>query len=411
MCFISATSCVILALILHLTTLDFVQQRPLAEKKQEAAQRQNNFVEVPVLVRDRENECITELKKEDFTVYEDGVQQSLSLFARAEEPFHIALLLDTYGSSQEELPRLQQATLAFIQQLQPQDQVMIVSFADEVKVETEFTSDRNVLAQAISRLQPGQSTHLFDAVALTIKRHMSQAKGRKAMILFSDGVDMASEQMDEAGTLRELEESNVMVHSIRYDTRAAVQRGLRKPKMTSTAPPTPIPAPESEPSRRDPDPSPRQWPQPWPFPFPNPNPSPWPDDPSTTPYPDRVPMPQPDRPPRPHPIPVPERESQPTRMPRPPAPDPNDPLVIEYQRGERFLWDLSDRAGGGYFEVDLLDDLPTVLERIAEELRYQYTLGYAPRQIDHEGRYRRIRVRVNRPGVRVRARPGYRLPE
>jgi len=81
---------------------------------------------------------------------------------------------------------------------------------------------------------------------------------------------------------------------------------------------------------------------------------------------------------------------------------------MEYQRGERYLWDLSDRTGGVYYEANLLDDLPGVFQQIAEELRHQYTLGYYPSSTQRDGRYRRIKVKVNRSGASVRARPGYR---
>lgn len=110
----------------------------------------------------------------------------------------------------------------------------------------------------------------------------------------------------------------------------------------------------------------------------------------------------------PPPAPVPGRAPEPTRTPRQPAPDPNDPLEIEYQRGQRYLWELADRTGGVYYEAHLLDDLPGVFEQIAEELRHQYTLGYYPGNTQRDSRYRRIRVKVKRPGVHVRARPGYR---
>jgi hypothetical protein len=387
-------------------------QKPASEEQTGAIQLQGDLVEVPVIVRNNQNRYITDLKKEDFIVYENGVEQPIALFARSEEPFHVALVLDTSGSTEEELPRIRQAALTFLQQLHPQDQVMIVSFDDDVRVENEFTSDRDVLAQAIRRLRSGESTHLYDAVYVVVEQRLDQVKGRKAMILFTDGVDTASTEADEAETLRYLEESNVLVYSIRYDTREATRRRLRRPKTINIGNvPIPVPTPPSGRTPPDRTPSPTQWPQPWPSPYPNPypNPNPWPNpDPSPTPYPDRYPSPQPDRYPVPPPAPVPRPTPDPTRTPRQPAPDPNDPLEIEYQRGERYLWDLSDRTGGVYYEANLLDDLPGVFQQIAEELRHQYTLGYYPSNTQRDSRYRRIKVKVNRPGASVRARPGYR---
>ncbi|MBI3949626.1 MAG: VWA domain-containing protein [Acidobacteria bacterium] len=384
-------------------------QRANPDEQKETIELRGELVEVPVVVRDSQNRYIPDLKKEDFIVYENGVEQQVTLFAHAEEPFHVALVLDTSGSTEAELPRIQQAALSFVQQLHPNDRVMIVSFDDDVRVENEFTSDREVLAQAIRRLHSGASTHLYDAVYTVVEQRMSQVKGRKAMILFTDGVDTASNQANEQETLHYLEESNVLVYSIRYDTREAVRRQLRRPKTINIETiPIPIPAPQPDPSPPDRNPPSTRWPQRWPSPFPSPWPGPNPyPDPSPSPYPDRYPTPHPGRYPVPPPSPEPRRAPEPTRTPRP-APDPNDPLEMEYQRGKRYLWDLSDRTGGAYYEANLLDDLPGVFQQIAEELRRQYTLGYYPSNTQRENGYRRIRVKVNRPGAHVRARPGYR---
>jgi Mg-chelatase subunit ChlD len=383
------------------------QQQPGQEasgtQQSGTVQLRGDLVELPVMVRDDQNRYIADLKKEDFLVFENGVEQSIALFAHGEEPFHVALVLDTSGSTQEELPRIEQAATAFIQQLHPKDQVMIVSFDDDVRVENEFTSDREVLAQAVGRLHSGKSTHLYDAVHVVVEQRMSQVKGRKAMILFTDGVDTASNQTTDDETLRYLEESNVLVYSIRYDTREAVRRQLRNPKsITIGTGPIPVPTPEPPPPRPDRNPPTTQWPQPWPSPYPNPGP--WP---SPGPYPRRYPQPGPY--PGPQPIPEPRRTPEPTRAPRQPVPSPNDPVESEYKHGERYLWELSDRTGGVYYEANLLDDLSKAFEHIAEELRHQYTLGYSPSNTQSEDHYRRIRVKVNRPGAHVRTRPGYRV--
>lgn len=383
-------------------------QRPVEGGGQDEALRlQGDLVEVPVIVRNRQNQYIPDLKKEDFILYEDGIEQHIAFFAHTEEPFHVALLIDTSGSTEEELPRIRQAALTFIGQLHPRDEVMIVSFDDEVRVISEFTSDRGKLARALAQLQSGESTRLFDAVDAVVRQWMNPIAGRKALILFTDGVDTASREATAEGTRRHLEESNVLVYSIRYDTREAVRRRLRRPKKINigTLPPPgpqrrprPAPAPPNPPTGRWPDPSSRPFPRPRRWPMPNPYP---------TPYPDRYPTPQPPSSRVPYPTPAPP-PAPPPRMPRRrPQPRPNDPLDMEYQRGEQYLWDLADRTGGTYYEANLLQDLPRVFGQIAEELRHQYTLGYYPTSAG-DGRYHRIRVRVNRPGAYVRARPGYR---
>jgi len=356
--------------------------------QEQAVELKGELVEVPVVVRDQDNRYIPDLKKEDFIVSEDGIEQPITLFAHTEEPFHVVLLIDTSGSTQEELPQIQTAAIAFVNQLHPRDQLMIISFANAVRIESDFTSDRGKLTQAIRQTRPGGATVLYDAVQEATER-LRPIKGRKAMVLFTDGVDTASVRADYNETLSELEESNVLVYSIRYDTLEAVRRGLRNPKGREVTIRLPVPSPPTD--RTPPT-------QPSPSPYPQPNPSPYP-------YPGRYPIPQPNPWPGPTPQPGPV-PGDPTRMPRRPVPS-DETLEAEYERGATYLWELANRTGGVRYEAKFLQDLPEVFKQIAEELRHQYTLGYVPTNTRRDGKYHRIRVKVNRPSARVRARPGY----
>ena len=79
-----------------------------------------------------------------------------------------------------------------------------------------------------------------------------------------------------------------------------------------------------------------------------------------------------------------------------------------YKRAGKYLRDLSSRSGGRIFQAETLQSLREAFSRIAEELPQQYTLCYYPAQQARAGSFRRIRVTVNKPGVKVRARSGYR---
>src|SRR6266542_2186508 len=133
------------------------------------------LVTSPVLVLGREGKFVPNLRREDFHVYENGKEQKIAYFAPVERPFNVALLLDTSSS------------LLF--SLRDTDQVLIVAFdAEQIKVLVEATSDREVLRQAIRSTRAGGNTPLYDAVDLTMQR-LAQVTGRKAIILFTDGVD------------------------------------------------------------------------------------------------------------------------------------------------------------------------------------------------------------------------------
>ena len=115
--------------------------------------------------------------------------------------------------------QIKEAAIAFAKQLRPQDRVLIVSFNDQVLLLTEVTNDMNVISAVIEQnANMGNATRLYDAVHLVIKERLNKIKGRKAIVLFTDGVDTASFQANYASTMREVEELDALIYPIQYDT-------------------------------------------------------------------------------------------------------------------------------------------------------------------------------------------------
>src|SRR6185436_10085190 len=104
----------------------------------------------------------------------------------------VVLMLDTSPSTQFKQDEIQEAAISFIHQLRADDKVMVVSFSDDIKVLSELTSDRYRLERAVRRAQTSNGTRLYDAVDLVINRELSRIPGRKAIVLFTDGVDTTS---------------------------------------------------------------------------------------------------------------------------------------------------------------------------------------------------------------------------
>ena len=100
-------------------------------------------------------------------------------------------MLDTSGSTQEKLEQIQRAAAAFVDQLQPADRIKIISFDDEVREWGNFTNNRADLKNAITDTVAGKGTKLYDAMRLALN-NLARLKGRKAIVLFSDGVDWKS---------------------------------------------------------------------------------------------------------------------------------------------------------------------------------------------------------------------------
>jgi VWFA-related protein len=178
-----------------------------------------SLVSVPVSVLDRNGRFIGNLTREDFKVYEDGVEQKVAFFEPTEKPFTVALLLDTSGSTVFHLTDIKEAAITFAKQLRPQDRVLVITFDERVMLLTEATSDQRVITEVIEQnANTGHSTRLYDAVDLVINQRLNQINGRKAIVLFTDGVDTASYGATYQSTLRQAEELDALIYPIQYDT-------------------------------------------------------------------------------------------------------------------------------------------------------------------------------------------------
>jgi len=176
------------------------------------------LVTVPVSVMDRNGKYIPNLRKRDFRIYEDGVEQEIAYFASVEKPFTVALVLDTSSSTRFRLEDIQDAAIAFVDQLRHDDRVMVVSFDDRINVLAEPTSDRYTLHRAIRNARTGGGTKLYDAVDLVINQRLNHIRGRKAIVLFTDGVDTTSRHANYQSNMRDAEELDALIYSVQYDT-------------------------------------------------------------------------------------------------------------------------------------------------------------------------------------------------
>lgn len=187
---------------------------PLALRAQE-----KTFVSVPVSVSDREGRYIPGLKKDDFTILQDGKEQKISFFATESEPVSVALLLDTSESTKAVLPEIREAAKDFIELLDRSDRALVATFDAEVKTLQPFTSDREALKKSLGRIQTAQreGTVVFSAVEEILKSSFASAPGRKVVVLLSDGKDYGS-TVSKKELLDSLEESDVLIYTVFYQT-------------------------------------------------------------------------------------------------------------------------------------------------------------------------------------------------
>ncbi len=353
------------------------------------------LVTVPVIVTDRYGRFITGLERKDFTIREDGVIQTVEDFSSTEAPFNVALLIDTSRSTQNKLGTIRKAALSFIKQLQPNDRVMIVTFDEQVRFVSDFTNSRAELERAVKTLKSSYLTSLYDAIYRTITEKMLPVKGRKAIVVLTDGVDTASKRASFESVLEAVAATGIISYAIQYETRndgGPIMKPLNLPgipgnsfvsrgslisyrSQDQTKPPQQT-KPEAEDKKEEPRPFiniPR---------------------PTTTVFGDSSPMNS--------------RPSAPSTQVNSQA---QQPLRDRYLVAADFLKSLAAQSGALYIRAESIENTSYAFQRIAEELRHQYTLTYVSSNDQKDGNYRAIAVRTNYPELIVRARLGYRVPK
>jgi Ca-activated chloride channel family protein len=319
----------------------------VVEEDDEEIKIETNLITIPVSVLDRDGRFISGLQQKDFQIFENGVKQQIDYFASVEQPFTVVLLIDVSPSTEYRIDEIQDAAIAFVNQLRRDDKVMVISFDEHVRVLSQATNNRNVLRNAIRQAAFGEGTGLYEAVDYTIKQELRRIQGRKAVVLFTDGVDTTSQRANYQSTLRDVEEVDALFYPIRYDTFGDMGGGgstypSRQKQTTLGKILGAIILGDNVQiggggggggqtsaggSRQD------------------------------------------------------------------------------YEVGRRYLETLARNSGGRSFEAR--NDLTAAFTGIAEELRRQYSIGYYPEKIGQKGERKQMRVRVMRPNLIVRAKNSY----
>lgn len=212
---------------------------PVPDDKEETIRIDSTLVTIPVSVIDPEGKYLLRLTQKDFRLYEEGAAQDITNFAAMEVPISLVLLIDTSRSTKFKIEDIQRAATTFIEQLRPTDRVMIVSFDDKTRVQCDFTSDRHLLKQAIAKTKTGTGTKLYEAVNFVMTNKLSTVAGRKAIVLFSDGVDTESKYGSGKQSLLDVEQAEVSIYPLQYDTQeaiAAIVNDNQPQRLLSSAP-------------------------------------------------------------------------------------------------------------------------------------------------------------------------------
>ena len=351
------------------------QSKPAGEEVGEGdvVRVETQLVSVPAVVTDRTGHPISGLSIKNFAIFENGKLQSVSNFATTEAPFEIALLLDTSGSTRDELGLIRDAANAFISALRTGDRVAIVAFKNTprnesniatVDVLSTLTDDRKVLRSAITNIGTSNGTPFYDGLSRVANQIFhdpprEEVRGRRAVVALTDGVDSNSESAytdARAGLAR----AGVACYFIQVSTEDYVEDRLLKDCQDDGR--LSLSAKQLERFRQ---------------------------------------------------IYVPSAQKEDyqdfCRL------GPFERMDISrqlYNLARREMNDLAKGTGGKNFAAASLQEAQAAFAQVADEIGKQYSLGYYPSDKTRDGRFRQIRVELR--GVKdaqVRAREGYFAPK
>ena len=334
---------------------------------------ETQLVTVPAVVTDRNGRPMTDLRAENFVVLEDGKEQRVTNFATTDAPFEIALLLDTSGSTRDELGLIRDAANAFINALRSGDRVALVAFNNAprngspvatVEVLSGLESDRKVLRAAIENLGTSNGTPFYDGLGRVADQVFrdppsKEMRGRRAVVALTDGVDSSSDSgYDDARA--KLARAGLACYFIQVSTEDYVEDRLLKDCQDDGR--LTLSAKQLERFRRLFVPQAQK------------------ED-----YQDFC------------------RMGQFERM---------DISRQLYNLARKEMGEMARASGGKTFAANNQQEAQAAFAQVANEIGTQYSLGYYPSNKTRDGRFRQIKVEMR--GVKeasVRAREGYVAPK
>ncbi|MGO8788032.1 MAG: VWA domain-containing protein [Terriglobia bacterium] len=148
-----------------------------------------NWVYMNVIVRDQLEQTIPELRRESFNIFDNGVPVDVGHFESTTEPFQLLLLFDVSGSIKPHVTIIREAARQFIRRAHNGNEFAVATFSSTSRLVQPFTADLDLAEKALNAITPSGGTAIYDAVLTSITEYLKETTGRKAIVLFTDGVD------------------------------------------------------------------------------------------------------------------------------------------------------------------------------------------------------------------------------
>ena len=161
-------------------------------------------------VYDKDSTLVADLKKEDFTIFEDRIQQEVTYFGQDDVPSTLGVVIDSSGSMRDKFDLVNEATRLFLSKNNPENELFFVAFKDEVRLEQNFTRDVEDIYDALDNVIISGGTALYDAIYLAVDKALQGNEPKKTVIVFTDGEDKDSYYSHQE-LIEKVEESDVQL--------------------------------------------------------------------------------------------------------------------------------------------------------------------------------------------------------
>jgi Ca-activated chloride channel homolog len=174
-----------------------------------------NLVVLHTTVVDDRGKFAEGLTEENFRVFEDKVEQKLSIFKREDIPVSMGLVIDNSGSMRDKRPRVNEAALTLVQSSNPQDEAFVVNFNDDfyLDLDKDFSNSIPELKEALERINSSGSTALYDAIIGSLDHLKKGVKEKKVLLIVTDGEDNTSRNSLEK-TVKEIQKTDTVIYTI-----------------------------------------------------------------------------------------------------------------------------------------------------------------------------------------------------
>ena len=183
---------------------------------------------MPLTVTDSKGRNIAGLKKESFTIFENGIEQDIEYFFNEEAPMNVALVIDTSASTRDALDNIQRAARDFIRVLRPEDKGIIVTFDNRTVFLTDLIDDKKKLSKAIEQTNVASATgsDMNEAVLSVVNNYFSSFQGRKAVICLTDGM-VVKRAVTSQQTMDALQKADTLFYPIIFRTKFLTEAKAR----------------------------------------------------------------------------------------------------------------------------------------------------------------------------------------